>query len=354
MLASGFSKIGYGDLDGHAGQRLQPETGGECMARVAVIETTGAPEVIGWATRDLPPPGPGEVRVRHTAVGLNFIDTYHRSGLYPVALPSGLGSEAAGVVEAVGEGVTVLAQGDRVATYGPGLGAYASERNVPADILYKLPDTISDEIAAAAMLKGCTAEYLVERAARVEAGMTVLVHAAAGGTGQLLVQWLKHLGATVIGTVGSADKAERARALGADHVIEYKREDIAERVREITGGDGVPVVFDGVGGSTWEASLKSAARRGLIVSFGNAGGPVEGVNLGVLSRHGSLFVTRPTLYDYYASAEERAAGVARVFDLIARGELSVEIGQRFALEDAAAAHRAIEAGETIGATLLVP
>lgn len=324
------------------------------MARVAVIETTGAPEVIGWTTRDLPPPGPGEVRVRHTAVGLNFIDTYHRSGLYPVALPSGLGSEAAGMVEAVGEGVTVLAQGDRVATYGPGLGAYASERNVPADILYKLPDTISDEIAAAAMLKGCTAEYLVERAARVEAGMTVLVHAAAGGTGQLLVQWLKHLGATVIGTVGSADKAERARALGADHVIEYKREDIAERVREITGGDGVPVVFDGVGGSTWEASLKSAARCGLIVSFGNAGGPVEGVNLGTLSRHGSLFVTRPTLYDYYASAEERAAGVARVFDLIARGVLSVEIGQRFALEDAAAAHRAIEAGETIGATLLIP
>lgn len=324
------------------------------MARVAVIEKTGGPEVIQWVERDLPPPGPGEVRVRHSAVGLNFIDTYHRSGLYPMPLPTGLGSEAAGVVEAVGEGVTALIVGDRVATYGPGLGAYANARNVPAEILYKLPDAISDEIAAAVMLKGCTAEYLVERAARVQAGMTVLVHAAAGGTGQLLVQWLKHLGATVIGTVGSAEKAERAKALGADHVIEYKREDIAGRVREITGGAGVPVVFDGVGGSTWETSLKSAARRGLIVSFGNAGGPVEGVNLGVLSRSGSLFVTRPTLYDYYASAEERAAGVARVFELVASGVLSVEIGQRFKLEDVAAAHRAIEAGETIGATLLVP
>lgn len=323
------------------------------MARVAVIEKTGGPEVIQWAERDLPPPGPGEVRVRQTAVGLNFIDTYHRSGLYPVPLPSGLGSEAAGVVEAVGEGVIALAVGDRVATYGPGLGAYASARNVPAEILSKLPDVITDEVAAAVMLKGCTAEYLVERAAKVQAGMTVLVHAAAGGTGQLLVQWIKHLGATVIATVGSPDKAERARALGADHVIEYRREDIAERVREITG-EGVPIVFDGVGGSTWEASLKSAARRGLIVSFGNASGPVEGVNLGVLSRNGSLFVTRPTLYDYYASPAERAAGVARVFELIASGVLSVEIGQRFALEDAAAAHRAIEAGETIGATLLIP
>jgi len=324
------------------------------MARVAVIEKTGGAEAIQWATRDLPPPGPGEVRVRHTAVGLNFIDTYHRSGLYPMPLPSGLGSEAAGVVEAVGAGVTSLVPGDRVATYGPGLGAYASERNVPAEILSKLPDSISDEVAAAVMLKGCTAEYLVERAAKVQPGMTVLVHAAAGGTGQLLVQWIKHLGATVIGTAGSAEKAKRARTLGADHVIEYKREDIAEHVREITGGAGVPVVLDGVGGSTWEASLKSAARRGLIVSFGNAGGPVEGVNLGVLSRNGSLFVTRPTLYDYYASPEERAAGVARVFDLVASGVLSVEIGQRFALEDAAAAHRAIEAGETMGATLLVP
>lgn len=324
------------------------------MARVAVIERTGGPEAIEWVERELPPPGPGEVRVRHSAVGLNFIDTYHRSGLYPVPLPSGLGSEAAGMVEAVGAGVTALVPGDRVATFGPGLGAYASERNTPAEIWVKLPDAVSDEVAAAVMLKGCTAEYLAERCAKVRAGTTVLVHAAAGGTGQLLVQWLKHLGASVVGTVGSADKAARALALGADHVIEYKREDIAARVREITGGEGVPVVFDGVGGSTWEASLKSAARRGLIVSFGNAGGPVEGVNLGVLSRHGSLFVTRPTLWDYYSTPAKREAGVARVFELVARGVLSVEIGQRFALEDAGEAHRAIEAGETMGATLLVP
>ncbi len=324
------------------------------MARQAVIRATGGPEVIEWVEVDLPPPGPGEVRVRHAAVGLNFIDTYHRSGLYPVPLPSGLGSEAAGVVEVVGEGVTAFAVGDRVTTYGPTLGAYASARNVAADALLAIPDGIGFDVAAAVTLKGCTAEYLIERCARVQPGMTVLVHAAAGATGQLIVQWLKHIGASVIGTVGSADKAERARAIGADHVIEYKHEDIAARVREITGGEGVPVVLDGVGGSTWEASLKSTARRGMIVSFGNAGGPVTGVNLGTLSQHGSLFVTRPTLYHYYATPEERAAGVARVFDLVARGVLQVEIGRRYALEQAAEAHRAIAAGETMGATLLIP
>lgn len=324
------------------------------MARQAVIRTTGGPEVIEWVEVELSPPGPGEVRVRHEAVGLNFIDTYHRSGLYPVALPSGLGSEAAGVVEAVGEGVTAVAVGDRVTTYGPALGAYASARNVAADALLPIPDGIGFDVAAAVTLKGCTAEYLIERCARVQPGMTVLVHAAAGATGQLIVQWLKHIGASVIGTVGSPGKAARARAIGADHVIEYKHEDIAARVREITGGKGVPVVLDGVGGSTWEASLKSAARRGMIVSFGNAGGPVTGVNLGTLAQHGSLFVTRPTLYHYYATPDERAAGVARVFDLVARGVLDVEIGRRYRLEDAAEAHRAIAAGETMGATLLIP
>lgn len=323
------------------------------MARVAVIERTGGPEVIEWVTRVLPPPGPGEVRVKHHAVGLNFIDTYHRSGLYPVPLPSGLGGEAAGEVTAVGEGVE-LAVGDRVSTFGPAIGAYATERNVAARSLFKLPDGIDYETAAAVTLKGATAEFLVERCARVQAGMTVLVHAAAGGVGQLLVQWLKHLGAKVIATVGSAQKAARARSLGADHVIEYKREDIAERVREITGGRGVEVVMDGVGGSTWQASLKSAARRGLIISFGNAGGPVEGVNLATLNQHGSLFVTRPKAGDYYVEPAERAAGMARVFELVAAGVLKVEIGQRFALEDAAEAHRAIAAGETVGSTLLLP
>jgi NADPH2:quinone reductase len=323
------------------------------MARVAVIERTGGPEVIQWVERDLPPPGPGEVRVRHEAVGLNFIDTYHRSGLYPVPLPSGLGSEAAGVVTAAGEGVE-LAPGDRVTMFGPALGAYATERNVAAKSLFKLPERIDFETAAAVTLKGATAEFLVERCARVQPGMTVLVHAAAGGVGQLLVQWLRHVGARVIGTVGSADKAARARALGADEVIEYKREDIAARVREITGGKGCEVVIDGVGGSTWDASLKSAARRGLIISFGNAGGPVEGVNLATLNQHGSLFVTRPKAFDYYATPEERAAGMGRVFELLEAGVLKVEIGQRFALEDAAEAHRAIAAGETVGSTLLVP
>lgn len=325
------------------------------MARVAVIEQTGGPEVIQWVTRDLPPPGPGEVRVRHEAVGLNFIDVYFRTGVYPPPqLPNGLGGEAAGVVEAVGEGVTSLAPGDRVAGFDPAHGAYATERNVPADRLFRLPDGISAETAAAVMLKGCTAEYLVERCAKVQPGMTVLVHAAAGGTGQLLVQWLKHVGATVIGTVGSPEKAAHVRALGADHVIEYRREDIVERVAQITSGKGAQVVLDGVGGATWEASLKASSRRGLIVSFGNSGGTVEGLKLVTLSQNGSVYVTRPTLFDYYAEAEERQAGVARLFDLIQRGALTVEIGQRFALEDAAEAHRALEAGKTIGATVLIP
>lgn len=324
------------------------------MERVAVIERTGGPEVITWVDRDLPPPGPGEVRMRHEAVGLNFIDTYHRSGLYPVPLPSGLGSEAAGVVEAVREGVHDYAPGDRVATFGPALGAYATARNVAASSLFRLPDHIDARTAAAALLKGCTAEFLIERCARVEPGMTVLLHAAAGGVGQIAAQWLKAIGATVIGTVGSPEKAARAREMGVDHVIEYRREDIAARVQEITNGQGVPVVLDGVGGSTWTASLKSAARRGLIVSYGNAGGPVEGVELATLNQHGSLFVTRPKTSDYYVKPAERAAGVARLFEMLASGAVTVEIGQQFALEDAAEAHRAIEAGETVGSTVLLP
>ena len=324
------------------------------MARAAFIERTGGPEVIQWTDRDVPPPAEGEVRVRHTAVGLNFIDTYHRSGLYTLPLPSGLGSEAAGVVEALGPGVTALAIGDRVVTFGPTLGAYATERNVPAASLTKIPDAISDEIAAATFLKGCTAEFLVERCGRAQPGWTVLVHSAAGGVGQIVVQWLKHVGATVIGTVGSPEKAAQARASGADHVILYKQEDIAARTREITGGKGVPLVIDGVGKDSWQASLASTAPRGTIISFGNASGPVEGVNLATLNQHGSLFVTRPKLFDYYAIPEERLAGSARLFDLLAKGALKPEIGQRFALEDAAAAHRAIESGATAGATVLLP
>lgn len=324
------------------------------MARIARIGRTGGPEVIQFADVDLPPPGVGEVRIRVTAIGVNFIDTYFRSGLYPAALPSGLGSECAGVIEALGEGVDTLAVGERVATYGPGLGAYASHRNLAANVLFVLPDWLDDATAAAVLLKGCTAEYLVERCGKVQPGWTVLVYAGAGGVGQLLTQWLKAVGATVIATVGSDAKVAAAQAAGADHVIVHSREDIAARVRELTGGAGVPVVFDGVGGATWQASLAAAARRGLIVSYGNAGGPVEGVNLAALSRAGSLFVSRPTLYDYYAAPDERAAGVARLFEMLRSGAVRAEIGQRYRLDEAAEVHRALEAGETIGAIILIP
>lgn len=322
--------------------------------RAARIERTGGPEVILWGDIDLPPPGPGEVRMRNTAVGLNFIDTYHRSGLYPVALPSGLGGEAAGVIEALGEGVTGFAEGDRVATFGPALGAYSTARNVRAETLFKLPDDISDETAAAALLKGGTVEFLIERCACVQPGWTVLVHAAAGGVGQIAVRWLKAIGAQVIATVGNKDKAALARDAGVDHVLLSREDDVAARVREITAGTGVDVVLDGVGAATWEASLGSCKRRGLIVSFGNASGAVEGVNLGALARAGSLFVTRPTMFDYYVTPEERAAGSARLFEMLRSGAVRADINQRFALEDAAEAHRALEAGATTGSTILLP
>jgi NADPH2:quinone reductase len=324
------------------------------MARVAQIERTGGPEVIQWVDIDLPPPGAGEVRMRNTAVGLNFIDTYHRGGLYPIELPAGLGSEAAGVIEAVGEGVSGFAVGDRVGTFGPSRGAYATERNLPAKQLFKLPDAVDDRTAAAIRLKGCTVEMLVERCAKVESGQVALVHAAAGGVGHLLVGWLKAIGATVIGTVGDQAKVEQATRAGADHVLLHKEVDVAAKVREITGGKGVAVSFDGVGKATWPVSLASVARRGLIVSYGNASGAVEGVNLGVLAQKGSLFVTRPTLFDYYVTPEEREAGIARMFEMLAKGAISPEIGQTFALEDAADAHRALEAGKTQGSTVLLP
>jgi NADPH2:quinone reductase len=324
------------------------------MARTAVIRNTGGPEAIEWIDVDLPAPAAGEVRMRHSAVGLNYIDTYQRRGMYPLALPSGLGSEAAGVIEMVGEGVEAFAPGDRVATFGPAPGAYCTERNVRAAQLVHLPDDIDDHTAAALMLKGCTTECLIERCAKVEAGQTVLVWAAAGGVGHLMVGWLKAIGATVIGTVGSAAKADQARAAGADHVLLHKTDDVAAEVRAITGGVGVPVVFDGVGMATWEVSLAATARRGLIVSYGNAGGPVTGVGLGVLAANGSLFVTRPTLFDYYVTPEERQAGVERVFAMLRSGAIVPEIGQTFPLEEAAAAHRALEAGETSGSTVLLP
>ncbi len=323
------------------------------MVRQAYFEATGGPEVILWRDVEPPPPGPGEVRVRHTAVGLNYIDTYHRSGLYPLKLPSGLGSEAVGVVEAAGAGVA-FAPGDRVGTWGPALGGYATARNVKAEQLVRVPDGVADEVAAAVMLKGATAAFLVEDCARVQAGQIVLVHAAAGGVGHLLVGWLKAIGATVIGVVGSAAKADKVLAAGADHVLRHDVDDLPARVRDITGGEGVPVVLDGVGAATWAASLGSAARRGLIVSYGNAGGAVRGVDLTILARHGSLFVTRPTLFDYAVTPDEKQAIADRVFTMLAKGAIVPEIGQRFAQEEAAAAHRALEAGETVGSSVLLP
>ena len=322
-------------------------------ARIARITRTGGPEVIEWIDADLPAPAAGEVLVEHTAVGLNMIDTYFRTGIYPVALPSGLGVEAAGKVLAVGDGVTGLVAGDRVASFGPGLGAYATARIYPAASLFVLPDAIDDQTAAAAILKGCTVEFLVERCAHVQPGMAVLVHAAAGGVGLLLVQWLKHIGATVIGTVSTEAKADAARAAGADHVINYSADPVAAKVRELTDGKGVRVTFDGVGQDTWEASLDSTGRRGLIVSYGNASAPVTGIGLGILAQKGSLFCTRPTLYSYYEDLAERAAGAARLWDMIASGTLDVTIGQTYPLADVAQAHTDLEARRTTGSTVLL-
>jgi NADPH2:quinone reductase len=324
------------------------------MERAAHIRQTGGPEVIEWIDVELAAPGPGEVRMRNLAVGLNFIDTYHRGGLYPMALPSGLGMEAAGVIEAVGEDVTDWRVGDRVATFGPSIGAYATARNIAAHGLFLVPDDITDEVAAAGLLKGCTTEFLVERCAKVQPKWDILVHAAAGGVGLLLVQWLKHVGARVIGTVSTDEKAALARAAGADHVILYGKEDVAAQVRELTGGKGVEVTFDGVGRDTWETSLNATARRGLIVSYGNASGPVTGVNLGTLAQKGSLYVSRPTLFDYYHNAAERAAGAEYVFEMFRQGIIDITIGHRYALEDVAQAHRDLEGRKTVGSSILIP
>ena len=320
----------------------------------ARITRFGGPEVIEWIESDLPAPGPGEVLIEHGAIGLNFIDTYHRTGLYPVELPSGLGLEAAGRIIALGEDARGYAVGDRVAYMGPGLGAYATHRVMPADALFKLPDNVSDEIAAAAILKAATVEGLVERCATLNPGDTVLVHAAAGGVGLIMVQWLKAIGVGVIGTVSSQGKADAALAAGCDHVIRYDRDEIAPAVRELTDGAGVPVVFDGVGKDTFMPSLDSLAPRGLLVSFGNASGPVEGVNLGILAQKGSLFVTRPTLFHYYSTTEDRAHGIGRVWEMLGQGKVEVTIGATYPLREAAQAHRHLEARQTTGSTGLIP
>lgn len=319
----------------------------------AYLERVGGPEVIQWREVELPAPGPDEVLVRHEAIGLNYIDTYFRSGLYPAQLPTGLGMEAAGVVEAVGANVRAYQAGDRVAYMGS-TGAYASARLIGADALFRLPDTVDCRTAAAVLLKGATVEFLAERCAPVAAGGWALVPAAAGGVGLLLVQWLAARGVRVIGTVGSAAKEQQARAAGCELVLRSDDPELARKVREATGDAGVAVSYDGVGAATWQTSLASMARRGTLVSFGNASGPVTGVELGTLARHGSLFVTRPTMFDYYRDPAERAAGAARLWEMIASGKVKVTVGQTYPLREAAQAHRDLEARRTTGSTLLLP
>lgn len=324
------------------------------MPHAIRFERTGGPEVLQWQAVDLPAPGPGEVRLRQQAVGLNYIDTYHRSGLYPVPLPSGLGQEAAGVIEAVGEGVSEFKPGDRVAYASGPLGAYADVRNLPAELLVPLPAGISCEQGAAVLMQGLTAQYLLRRTYRVQPGDTVLIHAAAGGVGTIACQWAKALGATVIGTVSSDAKAEIARAHGCDHVIVYTRENFTERVRELTGGEGVPVVYDSIGKDTFMGSLGCLRPLGLMVSFGNASGPVPPVDIGLLARMGSLFLTRPTLFTYASKRADLLAMADELFAVIASGAVKIEINQRYALQDAAQAHRDLQARKTTGSSVLLP
>ena len=314
---------------------------------------TGGPEVLRWEEVTVGDPAPGEARVRHEAVGLNFIDTYHRGGLYPLPLPSGLGREGAGVVEAVGDGVTDIKPGDRVA-YGSGpLGAYSEVRCMPADRLLKLPDSLSCRTGAAMMLQGLTAAYLLRHTFPVKRGDQILIHAAAGGVGLIACQWAKALGATVIGTVSTEAKAELARKNGCDHVILYSREDVAKRVREITG-EGVAVVFDGVGKDTFMGSLDSLRPRGTMVTFGNASGAVPPFDPLLLAQKGSLFVTRPILDHYAGKRSDLLALGEELFGVVASGQVKIEINQAYALSDAAQAHRDLEARKTTGSTILVP
>ncbi|CAA0091597.1 Quinone oxidoreductase 1 [Starkeya nomas] len=325
------------------------------MAWAIRIHETGGPEVLKYEEISLGSPGPGEVRLRHTAIGLNFIDTYFRSGLYPV--PQGLpfipGNEAAGIVVEVGEGVGDLKPGDRVA-YGSSLGAYCTERIISAAVLVKLPETISDETAAAMMLKGMTARYLLRQTFKVKAGDTILVHAAAGGVGLILCQWAAHLGATVIGTVGSAEKAELARANGAAYTINYNEENFAERVKEITEGALCDVVYDGVGQATYPASLDCIKPRGLFASFGNASGAIQNFSLLALSQKGSLYATRPTLFTHISTRAALLENANDLFGAVGSGVVHIPVNQRFRLADAAEAHRALESRRTTGSTVLLP
>ena len=324
------------------------------MPHAIRMHSNGGPEVLVWENVTVGDPGPGEARVRHTAVGLNYIDTYHRSGLYKLALPSGIGSEAAGVVEAVGTGVDWVKAGDRVAYSGGPLGAYSEVRILPADRLVKIPEGISDRSAATLMLKGLTVQYLFRQTYKLKAGDTILFHAAAGGVGLIACQWARALGVTMIGTVGSDDKATLAKQHGCTHAIVYTRENFVERVKALTGGKGVPVVYDSVGKDTFPASLDCLQPRGLFVSFGNSSGSVASFDIMLLAQKGSLFATRPTLFTFAAKREDLTAMANEMFELVKTGKIVSEPRQTFPLKDAAVAHRALESRATSGATVLLP
>jgi len=323
------------------------------MIRRVHITETGGPEVLKIERADLPDPGPGEARVRHTAIGLNYIDTYHRTGLYPLPLPTGLGVEAAGEVVAIGEGVNQIKPGDRV-VYFFVPGAYADEVNIPAERLVILPDTIEEDEAAAGFLKGMTAEYLLRRTYPVKSGETILVHAAAGGVGLILCQWAKRLGCTVIGTAGSEEKAELAKAHGADHVILYRSEDFVARTRELTGGEGVPVVYDSVGKDTVPGSAQCLQPRGMLVSYGNASGMPAPIGFEELGARGSLFVTRPSLFNYVATRSELDMASEALFEQWGAGHIKVEVRQTYPLDEVRRAHEEMEARSTLGSSVLVP
>ncbi|MBR7617896.1 quinone oxidoreductase [Phenylobacterium sp. 20VBR1] len=322
--------------------------------RAIQIDATGGPDVLKLVEVPAPEPKPGQILIRNQAIGLNFIDTYHRSGLYPLKLPSGLGMEGAGVVEAVGEGVTRFSVGDLAAYASGPIGAYAELHAVNAERAVKPPAGIDAQVAAGALLKGMTAEFLLRRCYAVKAGDHILVHAAAGGVGSILVQWGKALGAVVIATAGSQDKAERARSLGADHVILYRDADVAAEVRRITNGAGVPVAYDSVGAATFEGTLASLAKRGLFVSFGNASGPPPAIAPARLMQAGSVFLTRPTMGDYLLTTAELDASAAALFEVIKSGKVKIDIGQTFPLAEARKAHEAMEGRDTVGASLLIP
>jgi NADPH:quinone reductase len=324
------------------------------MPNAIRIHQTGGPEVLQWESVAVAEPGPGEARVRHTAVGLNYIDTYHRNGLYKVPLPSGIGVEAAGVVEAVGPGVTDISKGDRVAYGGHPPGSYAEVRVMPADKLVKLPNDVSDRSAATLMLKGLTVQYLFRQTFPLKGGETILFHAAAGGVGLIACQWARALGVTLIGTVGSDEKAALAKANGCAHTIVYTRENFVERVKEITGGKGVPVVYDSIGKDTFPGSLDCLKPRGLFVSFGSSSGPIAAFDIGLLLQKGSLFATRPSIAGYAVTRQDLLRMADEMFALVKAGKIVSEARQTYPLKDAAQAHRDLEARKTTGATLLLP